>query len=152
MLAFVRYVRGGFLRAKDDCVQLSPKFMSRPGLRRCLLVLGALYALGGVAAHAQNLDQGKSATRLFADGCATCHRGAGGLARGRSRAALFQFLQQHYSSSSATAAELADYLASVDRPQGGRSRAAARNPSRPAPRKRRPPTRPPAPVPSIRSN
>jgi len=27
----------------------------------------------GGAAQAQNIDQGKSATRLFADSCATCH-------------------------------------------------------------------------------
>jgi hypothetical protein len=123
-------------------VQRSHKFISQPGLRRCWLVLGAVYALAGSAAHAQNLDQGKSATRLFADSCATCHRGAPGLARGRSRAALFQFLQEHYATSSNTAAELATYLASVDIKRGGRSRATSGKPPRPAT------SRPPKPAPS----
>jgi hypothetical protein len=105
--------------------------MSRPKLRRSLLALGALCALGGAAAQAQNLDQGKSAVQLFNNSCTACHRGAAGLARGRSRTALFQFLQEHYSSGSTTAAELASYLASVDRPQGGRARPAEGNPARP---------------------
>jgi hypothetical protein len=117
--------------------------MSRQKLRRALLTLGALWALGGAAANAQNLDQGKSAVQLFNDSCTACHQSAPGLARGRSRTALFQFLQEHYSSGSTTAAELASYLASVDRPQGGRSRPVAReaaprpdaqNPPQPAPR------------------
>ena len=115
---------------KGDYVQLSQKFMPQPKLRRSLLVLGAVCALAGSAAHAQNLDQGKSATHLFADSCATCHRSAPGLARGRSRAALFQFLQQHYATSSNTAAELASYLAAVDIKRSGRSRTNAGKPPR----------------------
>ena len=135
-------ISGTFQATKGDCVQLSQKFMSRPTLLRCLVVLGAVYALAGSAAHAQNLDQGKSATRLFSDSCTTCHRSAPGLAGGRSRAALFQFLQEHYATSSNTAAELASYLASVDTRRSGRSRATAGKPPRPA----RP--RPPKPAPS----
>jgi hypothetical protein len=115
---------------KGDYVQLSQKFMPQPKLRRSLLVLGAVCALAGSAAHAQNFDQGKSATHLFADSCATCHRSAPGLARGRSRAALFQFLQQHYATSSNTAAELASYLAAVDIKRSGRSRTNAGKPPR----------------------
>jgi hypothetical protein len=116
--------------------------MSQPKLRRHLLVLGAIYALGGSAVHAQNLDQGKSATRLFADSCATCHRSAPGLAKGRSRTQLFQFLQEHYATSSNTAAELASYLASVDTRRSGRSRATGTKPPRSAA------PRPPKPAPS----
>ena len=112
-------------------MRLSPTFKSQPTLRHCLLALGAFYALTGAAAHAQNLDQGKTATHLFADSCATCHRSAPGLARGRSRAALFQFLQQHYATSSNTAAELASYLAAVDIKRSGRSRTNAGKPPRP---------------------
>jgi hypothetical protein len=145
-LAFVQHVRGDSFAAKGDCVQLSQKFMSQPKLRRCWLVLGAVYALAGSAVHAQNLDQGKSATRLFADSCATCHRSAPGLAKGRSRAQLFQFLQEHYATSSNTAAELASYLASVDTKRSGRSRATGTKPPRSA--APRSPTRPPKPVPS----
>jgi hypothetical protein len=106
--------------------------MSQSGLRRFLLVLGAVYALAGSAAQAQNLDQGKSATQLFADSCTTCHRSAPGLAGGRSRSALFQFLQEHYATSSNTAAELAGYLAAVDIKRSGRSRASAGRRPRPA--------------------
>jgi hypothetical protein len=127
--------------------------MSRQKWRRALLTLGALYALGTAAANAQNLDQGKSAVQLFNDSCTACHRGAAGLARGRSRTALYQFLQEHYSSGSTTAAELASYLASVDRPQGGRARPVeavparpvARNPAPPAPRTQQPAPRTHAP-------
>jgi hypothetical protein len=107
------------------------KFMAKLPVR--LFALGALVALGAAAANAQNLDQGKSAIQLFNDSCTACHRGAVGLARGRSRTALFQFLQEHYSSSSTTAAELASYLASVDRPQGGgRARPVVGSPAQPA--------------------
>jgi mono/diheme cytochrome c family protein len=107
--------------------------MSQPRLRRGWLVLGAMVVLIGTlfdatGAQAQNLDQGKSAQRLFADSCATCHRNPRGLAKGRSRSTLFAFLQEHYSTSSDTASELATYLASVDTPQSNR----ARKPSRPA--------------------
>jgi hypothetical protein len=143
-LAPVQHFRDDSQAAKDDGVRQSSKFMAQPTLRRSLLAIGALYALGGAAANAQNLDQGKSAIQLFNDSCTACHRGAAGLARGRSRTALFQFLQEHYSSGSTTAAELASYLASVDRPQGGRSRPAEAPPARnPAPPAARPPgTRP----------
>ena len=129
-------------------MQLSSKFLSQPKLRHCLLVLGAIYALIGTAAHAQNLDQGKSAVQLFADSCATCHRGARGLAKGRFRPTLFLFLKDHYASNSSTAWELASYLAAVDTPQSGRSRAATGKPSHPA--KPRSPIHPP--VPSTQPN
>lgn len=113
-------------------MQLSQKLMSQPRLRCYLLVLGAVGALAGSAADAQNLDQGKSATRLFADSCAECHRSAPSLARGRSRVQLFQFLQEHYATSSNTAGELASYLASVDTRRSGRPRPTSRSP-KPAP-------------------
>jgi mono/diheme cytochrome c family protein len=118
-------------------VQQSSVFMAQRKLRRSWLVLGAMVALIGIlldvsGAQAQNLDQGKTAPRLFADSCATCHRSPRGLAKGRSRATLFAFLNEHYSTSSDTAGELASYLASVDTPQSSRSRAAAGKPSRPA--------------------
>jgi hypothetical protein len=132
-------------------VRLSPMFMSQPILRRCLLALSAFYALTA-AAHAQNLDQGKSATQLFADSCATCHRSPHGLGKGCGRAKLFQYLQEHYASNSTTAGELASYLASVDRPQSGRSRVAARKPSRVAATTPRSPTHRPNPMKPVGSN
>jgi mono/diheme cytochrome c family protein len=101
----------------------------------------------GSAAHAQNLDQGKSAAKLFAESCATCHRSARGLAKGRFRLTLYLFLQEHYVTNSSSAWALASYLESVDSPQRGRSRDAAAKPSSPATRSSRSVIRPPEPVP-----
>jgi len=129
---------------------LSSELMSQPGLRRCLFILGTACLVVGTSVRAEDLDEGKSAKRLFADSCVTCHRSARGLAKGRFRPTLFLFLQDHYSTSSGMAWELASYLASVDVPQS-RPRAAAKKPSRPT--TTRSSLRPPAPVPaSARSN
>jgi mono/diheme cytochrome c family protein len=112
-----------------------------PGLRG-LAAAGALLLLLGAAAHAENLDAGKSGARLFADSCSTCHRSARGLAKGRFRLTLYLFLQQHYSSGSDSASALASYLQSVDTPQAAPSRAGKR--AHPAFH----PPRPPMPVPN----
>ncbi len=101
---------------------LSSKLLRKPTLGRCLFVLGAICALLGPAALAQNIDEGKSAQRLFADTCVNCHRNANGLAKGRFRPTLFLFLQDHYTASKSEAWELSSYLASVDTSQSGRSK------------------------------
>ncbi|MGY0574219.1 hypothetical protein ACTGJ9_026715 [Bradyrhizobium sp. RDM12] len=67
-------------------------------------------------ASAQNLDAGKSPEKLFADGCAACHRSPRGLAKGRYTLTLSWFLKDHYSASSDSAKALAAYLVSVDTP------------------------------------
>jgi hypothetical protein len=121
--------------------------LTQPKLRRCLLVLGAIYVLIGTAARAQNLDEGKSAPRLFMDICATCHRSARGLAKGRFRLTLFLFLQKHYVSNSSAAWELTSYLESVDNPKRGRSRAGAANSSSRVTGATGSSTRPPLPMP-----
>ena len=95
---------------------------------------GILFALGVavvlIPARAQNLDEGKSGARLFADTCVTCHHRAKGLSKGRFRLSLYLFLQQHYASNSSAAWELASYLESVDEtPRGRPPRAAAKKPS-----------------------
>jgi len=128
-------------------MQVAPEFMSLLKLRHGLLAAGAICLLIGGAAHAQNLDQGKSAAMLFTDGCATCHRSARGLAKGRFSLTLFLFLQKHYASNSSSAWALTSYLESVDSAQRGQSRAAAAKPSSPADRTSRSPMRPPLPVP-----
>lgn len=99
----------------------------------------------GGAAHAQNLDQGKSSAKLFADTCATCHRSARGLSKGRFSLTLFWFLRSHYTSSSDAAWALTSYLESVEGSQRGQSRTPA-NRSAPAARSVPPPMRPPMPV------
>jgi mono/diheme cytochrome c family protein len=113
-------------------------------LRRGLVAFGAVAVLTCGGAHAQNIDQGKPAPKLFADSCAACHRSARGLAKGRFRLTLYFFLQKHYASSSTSAWELTSYLESVDVAKRGKSRATAPKPA--AARTSRSPTRPPMPV------
>jgi mono/diheme cytochrome c family protein len=106
-------------------MQVASELMLLQKLGRNLLALGAIAVLIGGAANAQNFDQGKSVSRLFADNCATCHRSARGLAKGRFSLTLFLFLQKHYTSNSGSAWALTSYLESVDSAQ---PRAAAAKP------------------------
>ena len=116
--------------------------------KRCgLLVLAVMAALGGSAAVAQNLDQGKPAPKLFAEGCASCHRSARGLAKDRFRLTLYLFLQKHYASGSSSAWALASYLESLDSPKGAGARVAAKRPAA-GTGTPRPSLRPPATVPT----
>ena len=85
-----------------------------------LLALGVAALLTLAPSHAQNLDEGKSGARLFADTCVSCHHRARGLTKGRFRLSLYLFLQQHYASNSGSAWELASYLESVDEAPRGR--------------------------------
>src|SRR5258708_33443488 len=132
------------LLRKDDCaMRRALELISRQKLRRGLLAFGVISVLIGGAAHAQNLDEGKPADKLFADGCATCHHSARGLAKGRFSLTLFLFLQKHYASNSGSAWALTSYLESVDSAQRGQSRAAAARPSPPGTLSSRSSTRPP---------
>ena len=109
-----------------------------------LMILGTVAAAGvaltGSFASAQNLDAGKSAEKLFADGCATCHRSPRGLAKGRYSLTLSWFLQDHYSASSDSAKALAAYLVSVDTPPPGAAGKPTKKPSRSKPRPPKPAT------------
>src|SRR5713101_3065714 len=128
-------------------MQVASERMLLQKLGRNLLALGAIAVLIGGTANAQNFDQGKSVARLFADNCATCHRSARGLAKGRLSLTLFLFLQKHYSSNSSSAWALTSYLESVDTVQRGRSRTAAAKPSPAVVSRSRSSMRPPMPVP-----
>ena len=107
------------------------------------------------AVRAENLDEGKSGPKLFSDSCATCHRSARGLAKGRFSVTLYLFLQQHYASNGTSAWALTSYLESLDDAPRGRSRAAAAKsgsstaPAKPVSSTWTPQSslRPPAPVP-----
>src|SRR5262252_1555092 len=97
-------------------------------------------ALTPTTARAENIDQDKdkSGPKLFAASCADCHRSARGLAKGRLSIMLSYYLQQHYTSSSATAQTLTAYLQSVDtpprsKPQPGKPSASAATASAPRP-------------------
>src|SRR5262249_4955638 len=85
----------------------------------------------GGDASAQDLDRDKPAAKLFAANCTACHRSPRGLAKGRFSFTLSSYLQQHYTSSAATARELAAYLQANDVPSG-KARPPARKKSRPA--------------------
>jgi len=106
-----------------------------------LLVVAVVAALSSSAAVAQNLDQDKPAPKIFAESCATCHRSARGLAKGRFHLTLYLFLQKHYSSGSSSAWALTSYLESID----SGKRVAAK---KPAASTARTSLRPPAPVPA----
>jgi mono/diheme cytochrome c family protein len=126
------------------CVASKPRLLQKVG--RCLPALGVITMLSGVAAaRAEDLDQGKSGPRLFADSCVTCHRSARGLAKGRFSLTLYLFLQQHYVSNSGAAKELTSYLESVDSPPPDRHPASAKRSPR-APGASGSSPRPPAPV------
>jgi len=115
-------------------------------VRRGLLSLVIVVALTGRMAQSEDLDQGKSGATLFAVNCAQCHRSPRGLAKDRFSWTLSRFLQQHYTSGSASAPTLTTFLQSVD----------TRVRFQPTPHNRRPPgtttpeaaLRPPAPVPT----
>jgi mono/diheme cytochrome c family protein len=95
------------------------------------VILGAIAAAGVVLtappASAQNLDAGKSPEKLFADGCASCHRSPRGLAKGRYSLTLSWFLQDHYSAGPDTAKALAAYLVSVDTPPSAPAKSGAKS-------------------------
>ena len=122
---------------------------------RGLLALAVIVVLANATARAENLDQGKSGAKLFADTCVTCHRSARGLAKGRFSITLYMFLQQHYASNGSSAWALTSYLESLDDVPRGRSRAANAKPgsssaaARPSSSTSAPESslRPPAPVP-----
>jgi hypothetical protein len=149
----VQHGRIGPIAAKDDCgMQGTSEFTARQGSRRqrllLVLALGALAALAGKAGHAENLDQGKSAARIFADSCTTCHHSPRGLAKGRFRVTLYLYLQQHYAANASSAWALASYLETVEGPQRRPSRGAATTQSPNHSPAARFSLRPPLPVPN----
>jgi mono/diheme cytochrome c family protein len=102
------------------------------------MILAAAAALTATVASAQNLDAGKPAAKLFADGCATCHRSPRGLAKGRFSLTLSWFLKDHYATSSDSAKALAAYLESVDGPPPRAAAKPGAKPSRSTPRPPKP--------------
>src|SRR5260370_34918705 len=94
-------------------MQVASDRMLLQKLGRNLLARGAIAVLIGGATNAQNFDQGKSGTRLFADNCATCHRSAPGLAKGRFSLTLFFVLQKNYTNNSGSAVGATPHVGSV---------------------------------------
>src|SRR5438874_761503 len=119
--------------------------ISRASALLVAIMISAIMISPHRGAQAQNLDQDKSAPKLFASSCADCHRSARGLAKGRFSITLWYYLQQHYTSSSATARTLTAYLQSVDTPP--RSKSGKSQPTKSAATTTSA-VRPPAPVPA----
>ena len=90
-----------------------------------LVALGVTALIASAGVRAENLDQGKSGPKLFADTCATCHRSARGLAKGRFSVTLYLYLQEHYASNGTSAWALTSYLESLDDAPRSRPHAAA---------------------------
>src|SRR5215475_4412108 len=91
---------------------------------RVRLVVSLLAVLACSVVRAENLDQGKSGQKLFADTCAACHKSAKGLTK-RGYLTLYFFLKDHYVSDSTSAWALTSYLESVEGAPRGRSKKAA---------------------------
>jgi mono/diheme cytochrome c family protein len=101
---------------------------------RGAVTLSIVAVLGcGAPARAQDLDRNKSATKLFASNCVTCHRSPRGLAKGRISWSLSNYLQQHYTSSPESAQALTAYLQSVDTPPAKPRAASGSKRGRPQP-------------------
>jgi len=116
---------------------------------RIWLVAGLLAALAWGDARAENLDQGKSGQKLFADTCATCHKSAKGLTK-RGYLTLYFFLKDHYVTDSTSAWALTSYLESVDGTPRGHSKKTTERAAPPSPQvnwNRGAPPHPPAAVP-----
>jgi hypothetical protein len=110
------------------------------------LVASLFAVLACAAVHAEDLDQGKSPQKLFADSCAACHKSARGLTK-RGYLTLYFFLKDHYASNSTSAWALTSYLESVeDTPRGRSKQTAGKTPPRPQATSGTPP-RPPEAVP-----
>ena len=82
------------------------------GALRCLLgSIGLFAGLVPMLVQAQtSIDQGKSPAEMFSLDCATCHKTARGLAKGRTTSDLSSFLAEHYTSGKDQAASLSAYV------------------------------------------
>src|SRR5271170_8144522 len=89
-----------------------PTKLAMPRGFQCVAgAIGLFVGLLPALAHAQtNIDQGKSPAEIFSTDCATCHKSARGLAKGRVSSGLASFLFGHYTASRDQAAALAAYV------------------------------------------
>jgi len=121
---------------------------------RCFAtIIGLFAALAPAIAHAEtNLDQGKSASQIFAAACAECHKSPRGLANGKSSSTVTEFLREHYTTSRDQAAALAAYVlggrgtepvgGSLQRGQKPAAEGAAPDEAKPQKRQARQPAKP----------
>jgi hypothetical protein len=106
--------------------------------RAFALTIGLLAGLAPAMARAQtNIDQGKSASQIFSNACAECHKSVAALRKGKSAAAVAEFLREHYTTGPQQAASLAAYVVggrdSVGAPAPGQKPAAEHGQKPPKP-------------------
>ena len=92
------------------------------GPAMAVLALGLAWPAGAV----ENLDSGKTGAQLFASDCAICHKNPASLGKAGGLFGLSNFLREHYTASSQSAAAIAAYLESVGKAQGKRPAATKR--------------------------
>ncbi len=91
--------------------------------RRIWLVIIFLVLCDTNSAAAQiNLDQGKTAAQLYAADCASCHKSPQSVSNTKWFFGLESFLSQHYTSSHQSAAILAAYLKTQEKPRADSQR------------------------------
>jgi len=78
--------------------------------RRCLLPLGAVILLPGIAMAQVDYSAGKTAEQLFNSDCSACHASPQSVGRSRDARALTEFLRQHYTTKTQWAALIANYV------------------------------------------
>jgi len=69
--------------------------MSLSGWSASAPSLALIVALASAPARAQNIDEGKSGAKLFAESCANCHNSPRGLDKDGLSVALWYYLGQH---------------------------------------------------------
>jgi len=106
----------------------------------------ALGLAPAVALAQVSIDQGKSPGEIFANVCASCHKGARGLAKGRGSSELASFLGEHYTASRDQAAAMAAYVMGA----GGGEPTQARTAPKPAPPGTKPPAKPEEPAATVK--
>ncbi|MGH7225824.1 MAG: hypothetical protein ACRELF_21605, partial [Gemmataceae bacterium] len=112
--------------------------LSRALALATMMGLIGCYAVGPAQAQ-DNLEAGQNAAQIYAEACSTCHKSTHGLLKTVRRGSLKGFLKEHYTTSPAMAALLADYLLShgaddarfVVGPRSGQAKQATRSESRP---------------------
>ena len=96
----------------------------------------ALYVTSSADAQ-ESLEKGKTGAQLYASHCAACHKSPQSVTKTSGIFGLENFLREHYTVSSESAATIAAYLNGLKKPEPPRGRAAKQTsqakPSKPSP-------------------
>jgi hypothetical protein len=91
------------------------------------LIIGSLaLCLASSAVAQESLEKGKTGAQLYASNCAVCHKSPQSVTTTSGIFGLENFLRDHYTVSSESAATVAAYLHGLRKPDSTRGRAAKR--------------------------